>query len=111
MRRITRGASFFGATTHTLEEYLDLVFRKAPVIEPEVCKSLAAFMSDYDGWGTDFVRFARRIVGEVLAAGVFTVVSDLVQQLSDNPAAKSLRRRLRRGCEGHKGKRLAGSRR
>ncbi len=63
-------ACFFGATARTLEEYLDLVFRRAPVVGfggsgPE----LRAFVRDCDRWGLDFVRYARRVVGEVLAVG------------------------------------------
>ena len=63
-------ASFLGATSHTLEEYLDLVFRRAPAMRLEACtKGLQAFALDCDLWGMDFVRYARRVVGEVLSVG------------------------------------------
>lgn len=63
-------ASFLGATSRTLEEYLDLVFRRAPATKLEACtKGLQAFVADCDLWGMDFVRYARRIVGEVLSVG------------------------------------------
>jgi hypothetical protein len=62
-------ASFFGATARTLEEYLDLVFRRAPVVGLGERKTLEAFAADCDLWGMDFVRFARRTVGEVLSVG------------------------------------------
>src|SRR3974390_3065808 len=62
-------ASFFGATARTLEEYLDLVFRRAPVVGVGERKTLEAFVADCDLWGLDFVRYARRAVGEVLSVG------------------------------------------
>jgi len=70
-------ASFFGATARTLAEYLDLVFRRAPVIslgngeasDPPANSPLRGFVADCDLWGLDFLRYARRIVGEVLAVG------------------------------------------
>jgi len=63
-------ASFLGATSRTLEEYLDLVFRRAPQTRLDACvKGLQAFTADCDLWGMDFVRYARRIVGEVLSVG------------------------------------------
>jgi hypothetical protein len=62
-------ASFFGATARTLEEYLDLVFRRAPVLGLGEGKTLEAFVGDCDLWGLDFVRDARRTVGEVLSVG------------------------------------------
>lgn len=63
-------ASFLGATSRTLEEYLDLVFRRAPVSNLEGCgKGLQAFMADCDLWGMDFPRYARRVLGEVLSVG------------------------------------------
>lgn len=61
-------ASFFGATARTLEEYLDMVFRRAPVVA-QSSEALAGFLNDCDGWGTAFVRYARRVVGEVLSVG------------------------------------------
>src|SRR5437660_11949452 len=46
-------ASFFGATARTLEEYLDLVFRRAPTVALGEQKALAAFAGDCDLWGVD----------------------------------------------------------
>src|SRR3974390_2055104 len=62
-------ASFFGATARTLEEYLDLVFRRAPAVSLGASESLERFAADCDLWGMDFVRFARRVLSEVLAVG------------------------------------------
>ena len=62
-------ASFFGATARTLEEYVDLVFRRAPVLAVGVGERLKQFVSDCDLWGLDFVRYARRVVTDVLAVG------------------------------------------
>ena len=62
-------ASFFGATARTLEEYLDLVFRRAPALGLGERKALRAFADDCDLWGLDFVRYSRRVVGEVLSLG------------------------------------------
>ena len=66
-------ASFFGATARTLAEYLDLVFRRAPVLSFAEGTSggspFRAFLADCDCWGLDFLRYARRIVAEVLAVG------------------------------------------
>jgi hypothetical protein len=62
-------ASFFGGTAHTVEEYLDLVFRRAPVLAHGSGEQLKAFVADCDLWGLDFVRYARRVVSEVLAVG------------------------------------------
>jgi hypothetical protein len=63
-------ASFLGATSRTLEEYLDLVFRKTPVTCLDECADgLRAFVANCDLWGMDFVRYARRVVGEVLSVG------------------------------------------
>src|SRR5215471_3771737 len=61
-------ASFFGATARTLEEYLDLVFRRAPVTTV-AGESLKAFLGGCDRWGTEFVQYARRVVSEVLSVG------------------------------------------
>ncbi len=61
-------ASFFGATARTLEEFLDLIFRRAPVTNA-AGDSLRGFLCDCDRWGTDFARYARRVVGEVLSVG------------------------------------------
>jgi len=41
-------ASFFGATAHTLEEYLDLVFRRAPAVAVGEREELKLFVSDCD---------------------------------------------------------------
>jgi hypothetical protein len=62
-------ASFFGATRRTLEEYLDLVFRKAPGVVLGSGNGLGAFLADCDRWGAGFVSYARRIVREVLGVG------------------------------------------
>src|SRR6516164_8883889 len=62
-------ASFFGATARTLEEYLDLVFRRAPVVAVGERKELQGFVGDCDLWGLDLVRYARLIVREVLSVG------------------------------------------
>src|SRR5882724_2279047 len=44
-------ASFFGATARTLEEYLDLMFRRAPVIAIGELKPPEEFVADCDLWG------------------------------------------------------------
>jgi len=63
-------ASFFNATSRTVEEHLDLVFRRAPAVElGEKCSGLRGFVADCDLWGLDFARYARRVVGEVLGIG------------------------------------------
>lgn len=62
-------ASFFGATARTLEEYLDLVFRRAPMVGFGERKALEAFVANCDLWGMDFLRYAREVVGEVLSVG------------------------------------------
>jgi hypothetical protein len=45
-------ASFFGATARTLEEYLDLIFRRAPVTSLPDADKFKAFADDCDHWGT-----------------------------------------------------------
>ncbi len=67
-------ASFFGATARTLEEFLDLVFRRAPAFAlgataGKLAEGLKAFVEDFDLSGTDFVRYARRVLREVLSVG------------------------------------------
>jgi hypothetical protein len=62
-------ASFFGATARTLEEFLDLIFRRAPSVSTGGSEKLKAFTADCDLWGMDLVRYARRVVGEVLSVG------------------------------------------
>ena len=74
-------AAFFNATGRTLEDYLDLIFRRAPVVSVErgaagekrerisPDATLQVFVEDCDGWATDFQRYARRVVGEVLSVG------------------------------------------
>jgi hypothetical protein len=62
-------ASFLGATSRTLDEYLDLVFRRAPVLCLDGCKALQGFVADCDLWGMDFARYARRVLSEVLSVG------------------------------------------
>jgi hypothetical protein len=49
-------ASFFGATARTLEEYLDLIFRRAPGFAPcatagRPAGGLEKFVADCDRWG------------------------------------------------------------
>jgi hypothetical protein len=62
-------SAFFGATARTVKEYLDLVFRKGPVLSLGSSEGLKAFAPDCDLWGLGFVAYARRVVGEVLAVG------------------------------------------
>ena len=62
-------ASFFGATARTLEEFLDLVFRKAPMVNLPDGAVLANFSNDCDGWGTSLLQYARRVLAEVLSVG------------------------------------------
>jgi hypothetical protein len=70
-------AAFFNAAGRTLEEYLDLVFRRAPVVSlgegegsgTRESSSLRGFVEDCDGWGASFVRFGRRVLSEVLSVG------------------------------------------
>jgi hypothetical protein len=67
-------ASFFGATARTLEEYLDLVFRRAPAFAlgataGETGQGLKGFLHDCDPWGTEFTQYARQVVSEVLSVG------------------------------------------
>src|SRR5579864_6103017 len=52
-------ASFFGATARTLEEYLDLIFRRTPATTLSSAEALNVFLRDCDSWGTDFVQYAR----------------------------------------------------
>src|SRR5512145_1394590 len=49
-------ASFFGATARTLEEYLDLIFRRVPVTSLPDTEKLRAFAEDCDREGTNFVQ-------------------------------------------------------
>ena len=62
-------ASFFGATARTLEEFLDLVFRRTPTVSLPDGAVLAKFSNDCDGWGTGLVQYARRVLAEVLSVG------------------------------------------
>src|SRR3974390_3539460 len=62
-------ASFFGATARTLEEYLDLVFRKGPGVVLGSSNGLGAFLADCDRWGAALGSYARRVGSEVLAVG------------------------------------------
>src|SRR5580765_685422 len=64
-------ASFFGATARTLEEYLDLIFRRAPTIGIGERKELQAFVDNCGLWGIDLIRYARQVVREVLSVGRF----------------------------------------
>src|SRR3974377_2055651 len=51
-------ASFFGATRRTLEEYVELIFRRAPVLSHGGSERLKRFAADCDLWGLDFVKYA-----------------------------------------------------
>jgi hypothetical protein len=62
-------ASFFGATSRTVEEYLELIFRKAPALEVGGSEKLQTFAGDCDGTGMELARYARLVVTEVLAVG------------------------------------------
>src|SRR5438445_2647982 len=62
-------AAFFNAAARTLDEYLDLIFRRAPVTTVTNPEQLRGFVDDCDGWGTDFGRYARRVVSEALSVG------------------------------------------
>ena len=62
-------ASFFGATARTLEEYLDLIFRRAPLTSLPSSDVMRGFASDCDRWSTSVAQYARRIVSEVLSVG------------------------------------------
>lgn len=62
-------AAFFGATARTLEEYLDLIFRRAPVLTLPSSDVMRGFASDCDRWSTSVAQYARRIVSEVLSVG------------------------------------------
>lgn len=62
-------ALFFGATARTLEEYLDLIFRRAPVVGAGECAALGAFIANCDLWELEFPRYARHVVSEVLSVG------------------------------------------
>jgi hypothetical protein len=62
-------ASFFGATARTLEEYLDLIFRRTPLTSLPSSDVMRGFASDCDRWGTSVAQYARRIVSEVLSVG------------------------------------------
>ena len=61
--------SFFGATGRTLEEYLDLVFRRAPVMNLADSQALGVFARGCDRFGSGFVGYARGVVNEVLSVG------------------------------------------
>ena len=71
-------ASFFGGTAHTLEEYLDLIFRRAPTIAMGGLRRLERFVGDCDLWGLDFLRYARRVVSEVSGRWARRVAGALV---------------------------------
>ena len=62
-------ASFFGATARTVNEYLDLVFRKAPALALGSGDGHRRFAEDCDLWGLNLLGYARRVAGEVLAVG------------------------------------------
>ncbi len=62
-------AAFFGATARTIDEYLDLVFRRSPAIALGDRMGLEEFVRDCDEWGLDWVRYSRTVVREVLSVG------------------------------------------
>src|SRR6266566_559388 len=62
-------AAFFNATARTLDEYLDLIFRRSPLTSLPNPEQLRAFMGDCDRWGANFFRYARRVVSDVLSVG------------------------------------------
>lgn len=63
-------ASFFGATARTIEEYLDLIFRRAPMLSlRNAGPLLQAFAADCDLWSADFTRYAHSTLRQVLAVG------------------------------------------
>src|SRR5512135_117586 len=45
-------ASFFNATARTLEEYLEMVFRRAPLVALGTNEGLKKLAADCDKWGT-----------------------------------------------------------
>src|SRR3974390_3393725 len=53
-------ASFFGATARTLEEYLDLSFRRAPIPALPSTDVMRSFANDCDRWSTSLAQYARR---------------------------------------------------
>lgn len=50
-----------------MEEYLDLIFRRAPILVSG--EQLKGFVGNCDLWGADFLRYASRVFSEVLAVG------------------------------------------
>ena len=71
-------ACFFGASARTLEEYLDIVFRRRPELQVGGDGRLGSFVADCDGVGTSFVDYCARVLREVLSVGraVSLVMSD-----------------------------------
>ena len=61
-------ASFFGATARTLEEYVELVFRRAPTFAG-IGDRLKAFTDACDASKEQFVGYAARVLREVLSVG------------------------------------------
>ena len=61
-----RRACFFGATARTLDEYLDLVFRRTPALALGEGELLKSFSANCDLWGLDFLRY-RRVSPRILA--------------------------------------------
>src|SRR2546422_6962290 len=62
-------AAFFNATARTLGEYLDLIFRRTPLTSQPNPEQLRNFLGDCDRWGASFVRYAIRVVSDVLSVG------------------------------------------
>jgi len=71
-------ACFFGASARTLEEYLDLVFRRRPELQLGSDGRLGSFVGDCDGLGTSLIDYCGRVLREVLSVGraVSLVMSD-----------------------------------
>lgn len=60
-------ASFLGATSRTLEEYLDLVFRRPPQLK--LSEPLQRSFAVSEPWGESFETYTRRTLREVLSVG------------------------------------------
>jgi hypothetical protein len=70
-------ASFFGATARTLEEYPDLIFRTAPVLDVADSGELAAFVRNGDRWRADFLRLTDPPRPSLARLRIFLVVQSM----------------------------------
>ena len=70
-----RCASWFPATSRTLDGLVGAVFRKQPVVT--IPARMAPLLDDVDRLGTPFVPFAKKVVREVLAMGRHGVLVDM----------------------------------